>query len=196
MAAGARWAAALAVALACAGASAQTAQTAQTASTPAKKELAARIVQVQIAGVDQLARQLVEQPAVQMLQRAASYVQARVPADQRDAMARELQADVRKYVDETQPIVRQRARALAPATLGPVLEEKFTEGELKEILAVLESPAWKKFQGVVPDLEKALGEKLVADTKGQVEPRLKALEQAMGKHMGLSAAASAPPARK
>lgn len=167
---------------------------AQTASTPAKKELIAKILQAQQGGIDQLARQLVEQPAVQLLQRAGAIVQNRVPAEQRQAMANELQGDVRKYVEETFPIVRGRAQALAPTTIGPLLEEKMSEAELKEVLGVFESAAWRKFQTLAPDMQKALGEKLVADVKPQVETRLKALDQAMGKRLGLPApgAASAP----
>jgi hypothetical protein len=183
------WVAA-AVALVCAQASAQT------ASTPAKKELAAKIVQTQQGSVDQMARQLVEQPALQLLQRAIPIVQSRVPADQREAVVRELQADARKYVEDTLPIVSQRARALATLTIGPVLEAKMSESELKEVLSILESATWRKFQGLAPDMQKALGEKLMADMKAQMETRLKALQQAMSKRLGSYTPASAPASGK
>lgn len=163
-------------------------------STPAKKELAAKIVQAQQPGIDQLARQLVEQPAVQMLQAAGRAVQQRVPAEQREAMARELQGDVRKFVDETVPYVRQRATALAPQTIAPLLEERMTEAELTEVLAVFNSAAWKKFNGLAPDMQKALGEKLVAEVKPEVESRMKALDGVMSRRLGMTpaGAASAP----
>lgn len=167
---------------------------AQAQSSPAKKDLASKIVQAQQPGIDQLARQLVEQPALQMLQAAGRAVQQRVPAEQREAMARDLQADVRKFVDETVPYVRQRAATLAPQTIAPLLEEKLTEAELKEVLAVFNSAAWKKFQGLAPDMQKALGEKLVAEVKPEVETRMKALDGAMARRLGITpgAAASAP----
>jgi hypothetical protein len=168
---------------------------AQTPSTPAKKELVSKILQAQQGGIDQLARQLVEQPAVQLLQRAGAIVQQRVAADQRQAMANELQGDVRQYVQETFPIVRGRAQALAPTTIGPLLEEKMTEAELKEVLGVFESAAWRKFQTLAPDMQKVLGEKLVVDVKPQVETRLKALDAAMGKRLGLPAPAASAPGR-
>ena len=60
-----------------AGASAQTA-----AVSPQKQQLVDQILQAQQAGIDQLARQLVEQPAVQLLQRAAALVRRNVAADQ------------------------------------------------------------------------------------------------------------------
>lgn len=165
---------------------------AQGGSTPAKKELVTKILQAQQGGIEQLARQLVEQPGVQLLQRAGAVVQARVPADQRQAVANELQGDVRQYVASTLPGVRERAMALAPTTIGPLLEEKMSEAELREVLRIFESPAWGKFQALAPDMQKALGERLVADVKPQVEGGLRALDQAMAKRLGLSAPASAP----
>lgn len=168
----------------------------QAQSAPGKKALAAQIVQAQQGGIEQMARQLVEQPAIQLLQRAGMVVQSRVEPDKREAMARELQDEARKYVEETFPIVRDRARALAPDALVPLLEERMSEAELKEVLAVLQSPAWRKYQGLAPDMQRALGEKLVADVKPQLEPRLKALDRSMAGKLGLTetAAPAAAPA--
>lgn len=169
-----------------AGAQAQTA-----AVSPQKQQLIDQILQAQQGGIDQLARQLVEQPAVQLLQRAAALVRRNVAADQQQAMGQALQGDVRTYADETFPIVRDRARALAPATVGPVMAENLSEAELQEVLAVFKSEAWRKFQGLAPEMQKALGEKLVADVKPQMETRLKALDQTMAKRLGLKAPTSA-----
>lgn len=174
-----------------AGASAQTA-----AVSPQKQQLVDQILQAQQAGIDQLARQLVEQPAVQLLQRAAALVRRNVAADQQQAMGQALQDDVRKYAEDTFPVVRDRARALAPSTLGPLMAEKLTEAELQEVLAVFKSEAWRKFQGLAPDMQKALGEKLVADVKPQMETRLKALDQTMAKRLGLTPPAAASGAAK
>jgi uncharacterized protein len=169
---------------------------AQTAVSPQKQQLVDQILQAQQGGIDQLARQLVEQPAVQLLQRAAAVVRRNVAADQQQAMGQALQDDVRKYAEDTFPIVRDRARALAPSTLGPVMAEKLTEAELQEVLAVFKSEAWRKFQGLAPEMQKALGEKLVADIKPQMETRLKALDQTMGKRLGLTQPAAASGAAK
>lgn len=167
---------------------------AQTPSSAAKKDLVAKILQAQQPGIDQMARQLVEQPAMQLLQRAGAAVQQRVEPDKREAMGRDLQADARKFVDDTYPIVRQRAQALAPGTIGPLLEERMTEAELKEVHGILQSPAWRKFQGLAPDMQKALGEKLVADVKPQVETNLRALDQTMAKRLGITPPANPAPA--
>jgi|JRYF01.1.fsa_nt_gb hypothetical protein len=164
---------------------------AQAPVSPQKQQLVDQLLQAQQPGVDQVARQLVEQPAVQLLQRAGTLVQRNVAADQQQAMAQALQGDVRKYAEETFPIVRDRARALAPATLGPMLAQQLTEAELQEVLAVFRSEAWRKFQAMGPEMQKALGDRLVADVKPQVEPRLRALDQTMARRLGLNPAAAA-----
>ncbi|MFN8897145.1 MAG: hypothetical protein ACK5YM_03610, partial [Pseudomonadota bacterium] len=90
--------------------------TAQQPADGAKKELVARVLKLQQSGLEQLGRALAEAPAQQMVAQARAALQ-RAPADKRDAVARELDAEVRKYLDETVPLVRDRAVALAPSTV-------------------------------------------------------------------------------
>ena len=163
---------------------------AQTPSSPAKKELVARILKLQQPGIEGMARNIAEQPAAEMMDRASMALPARVAADKRDAVAREIQADAKKYVDEAVPLVTGRAVKLAPSTIGALLEEKFSEDELKQVVAIIESPAYNKFQQLGGEMQKVLVEKLVVDTRGQIEPKVKALEQSIAKRLGITA----PPA--
>ena len=158
---------------------------AQAQSTPAKKELAARIVKLQMPGIEGLARSLAEQPAIALLERAGQILPARVPPDRQEAVGKEIQADVKRFVDEAVPIVRDRAVKLAPTTIGAVLEEKFTEDELRQIVSVMENPAWLKFQQLGPDMQKPLMEKLIADSRPQIEPKIKVLEQSIARRLGI-----------
>ena len=180
----------LAIAAACTSVQAQ--------STPAKKEYVARILKAQQPGIDLLTRSLVEEPALEMLGRASAALPNRVPADRREAVAKDIQADARRYVDETMPIVRERAVRLAPSTVGVLLEVKFTEDELKQVANMLESPVFSKFQQFGGDMQKALAEKLVVETRAQVEPRVRALEESIARRLGVtpnaSGAAPAPAA--
>ena len=91
---------------------------AQAQSTPAKKELTAKIIKLQQPGIESMGRQLAEQPAAAMMERAGQVLQTRVAPDRQEAVAKEIQADVKKYVDEAVPIVRDRAVKLAPSTVG------------------------------------------------------------------------------
>jgi hypothetical protein len=173
-----------ALALACAGVTAQP-------STPAKKELVARILKIQQPGIESMARELAKQPASELMANAVDYLQNQVPADKRDAMAKGLQQDADKYLNDTYPIVRNRALQLAPTTVGSLLEEKFNEDELKQVVAMMESPVYLKFQSLGGDMQRVLVAKLVPDLKPQMEPKLRALDESFAKRLGVPGAAAA-----
>lgn len=170
-------------------------------STPAKKELVAKILKIQQPGIEAMARGLAEEPVADLLEKAGAALPARVPADKREAVAKEIQADAKRFLDESVPLVRDRAVKLAPSTIGALLEEKLTEDELRQVVAIIESPVYAKFQQLGGEMQKVLIEKLLADTRGTVEPKLRVLEQSVAKRLGVSAgdkpaAAPAKPAAK
>ena len=157
----------------------------------AKKELVAKVLKLQQPGIENLGRTLAEEPAKQLVVGVqASGAMQRVRADKREALARDVEGDLRKYVDEAVPIVRDRAVQLAPSTMGPILEQRFTEDELRQLIAILESPLNAKFQAVGAETQRALGEKLVADTKEPIDPKVQALRQSVGNRINAALAAS------
>ena len=159
-------------------------------TTPAKKELVARMLQLQMPATEMLARQLAEAPAVKVMQQAGPALQFRVAPEKRDALAKDIQSDVKKYVDESVPVLRERAAKLAPVVVGPVLEEKFTEDELKQLIAFLESPVQRKLAQANQEIQKAMSEKLVTETRGVIEPKVKVMEDAVSKRLKDAIAAS------
>lgn len=159
-----------------------------------KRALVARVLELQQPAAENLARQITEQPALHLLQQAGLALQQRVPAARRDAVAREIQAEVRRYADDTGPPVRQAALRLAPATIGPILETRFSTDELRQLVAILESPAYRKLQQLGGDMQRALAEALVAEARPTIEPRLRALQQAIGERLNAAAATPATPA--
>ena len=92
-------------------------------SSPAKKELVARLLQLQQPGIENMAKMIAERPVMQLMQQAGHALQTQVPADKREATAKSLQADAQKFADEAVPLVRERAIKLAPTTVGVVLPE-------------------------------------------------------------------------
>ena len=160
-------------------------------STPAKKELVAKVLQLQQSGIETVARGLVERPALMLMQGASNVMQTRIPPDKREAIAKDIQADVKKYGDEVLPLIRDRAIKLAPTTIGPLLEERFTEDELKQLIAIIESPVNRKYQQMGGEFQTVLTEKLVAETKASIEPKIKALDQTIVGRLGLPPPASA-----
>jgi hypothetical protein len=157
-------------------------------SSPAKKELVGRILKLQQPGIEAIAHDLAKQPASELIGSALEFVQNQAPADKREALAKGLQQDADKYMNETFPMVRDRAVKLAPTTVGALLEEKFSEDELKHALAMMESPVYQKFQSLGNDMQRSLIAKLVPELKPQVEPKLKALDDAIAKRLGVPAA--------
>ena len=174
---------ALTLAVACAAAQG----TPPAASSPAKKELVARILKAQQPGIEAMARGLVEQPALELLGNAGNALPSRVAKERQEAVAKEIQADVQKYLADTAPLVQARAVQLAPATIGPLLEERFTEDELKQVLALLESSVFAKYQRLGEDMQRSLAGKLVPDMRSTMEPRIRALEETVGKRLGVTA---------
>lgn len=161
---------------------------AQGTASPAKKELVQKLLALQQPGIEAAARGVVERPAAQMMQEAGRVLQTQFPADKREAIGKSIEADAKKYVEDTYPAVRERAVKLAPSTLGATLEEKFTEEELKQLVAWFESPVNKKFQQTSGEMQNNFMQKLLAEARPLVEPKLQALEQKMRSALG------APPA--
>lgn len=146
-----------------------------TASSPAKKEMVQKILQQQQGEIEAVARSIVERPAAQMMQEAALAMQRQVPPEKREAMGKAIEAEVKKYIDEAYPLVRERAVRLAPSTLGAALEERFSEDELKQLLAWVESPVNKKFQQLGP-ARNAFVQKVLTESVAAVDPKVSALD--------------------
>ncbi len=164
------------------------------AISAAKKELVARVLKLQQPGIDNLARQLAEQPLLPLVAPVRAAV-ARLPADKREAIAAEMEGDARRYAAEVGPIVRDRAMALAPATLGPMIEKRFTEDELRQLITILESPVNARYMAMGVEMQRELGAKVIADTRSVVEPKYKALEQNIqGRLRAATGSANAPAA--
>ena len=168
---------------------------AQGTPSPAKQALIQKALQLQQVGIEAVGSSLANQTASQVLQAAGQAV-GRLPAENRQAVGSEIQADVRKFYDEIAPVLRASAVKHAPSVLGTALDEKFSEDELKQLIAWFESPVNKKFQQASGEMQSAFMQKLVAEARPVIEPKLQSLEQkvraALGAPTAPAADASAP----
>jgi hypothetical protein len=153
---------------------------------------------LQQPALESMGRDLVERPVRQMMGAAEQVLQTRIPPEKREPIAKQIQEELRKYRDESSALVRDRAPKIGQASLAPIFEEKYTEDELRQLLAALESPAYKKFQQGLPELTTAFAQALVKDLEPTIEPKLKALEQSVGTALGVpeQGAASQPKGAK
>jgi hypothetical protein len=161
----------------------------------AKKELVLKLLQLQQSSLESMARELASRPAVQLMQAANNVIQTQVAPEKREAMGKSIEADLKKYVDEATPVIRERAIKLAPSTYGAALEEKFSEDELKQLLAWFESPVNHKFQQLGPEMQNGFMQKLVAETAPVLDPKLQATQQKLRVSLGLPPAAGASAAK-
>ena len=168
-------------------------------ASPAKKELVQKLLVLQQPGIEGVARSIVERPASQLMQAAGQALQAQVPPEKREAVGRSIEADVKKFVEDSVPVLRDRAVKLAPTVIGPVMEEKFTEDELKALIAWLDSPINKKYQQMAPELQNTFAQKLIAEAGPLLDTKLQALQAKVRTTLGAppaSAASGAKPAGK
>ena len=151
-----------------------------------KKELVAKVLELQQPAIETLARTVVQRPVMQLMQAAGQTLRTQVPADKREAIGNTIEADAKQFVAEAEPILKKRAIELAPDVIGPVLEEKFTEDELKQLIAWLESPVNKKYQQIAPEMEGAFVKRLLAEGAPLLDPKLQALHGKMRKALGVA----------
>ena len=164
-----------------------------------KAAMVKQFLDLQRPGIEALARGLVEQSSAPIAQAGSQYLQTQVPAEKREAAAKAADAELKKYFDEAYPLVRDKAVALAPDALGPILRDNFSEDELRQLLAWINSPLSKKYQELNPKMQTALTEKLVAETRSSIEPKMRTLDANVAKALGApteGAAAAAKPAPK
>ncbi|RYX88225.1 MAG: DUF2059 domain-containing protein [Comamonadaceae bacterium] len=161
-----------------------------------KATLVKQLLDAQRPAVEGMARILVNESVGPVLQAGGEYLQTQ-PADKREALGKAAEAEVQKYAQEAFPIVRDKAIQLAPSTVGPLLEKNFNEDELKQLIAWFNSPLNKRFSELNPQLGAALTQKLVADVRPTIDPKLQALDKAVAKALGapLNPPAAAAPAR-
>lgn len=165
-------------------------------ASAAKKELVQRLLVIQQPAFENMTRDLLERPVRQMMGAAEEALEARVAPEKRPDAVKKIQDLLAKYRDETAPIIKDRAPKIGQASLGPVFEEKYTEEELKQLVAALESPAYKKFQQSLPELTNTYAQSLVKELDPIVAPKLKSLEQGVGAALGVTEGAAPKAAGK
>lgn len=150
----------------------------------AKKELVQKVMALQLGDYDGLSRNLVGQSVGRMVPAIQQALQQQVPPEKRESVGKAIDADIKKYVDESTPVVRAAAIKAAPSTIGAALEEKFSEDELKQLAAWLDSPVNKKFQQIGPEMQNNFMQRIVADVRPALEPKTQSLEQKIRSELG------------
>lgn len=148
------------------------------AASPAKQELVQRVLQ--LWHMENIGQSMLQVPVSDAVQQARAVLQGRAAADKRDAAMSEIAGEAKKFMDDSSPVVRASAQKLIPTTIAPLLAERFSEDELRQMVAILESPVKRKFETMLPEMQKTLGEGVAADTRAVIDPQLQDLKQRIG----------------
>ncbi|MFA9219187.1 MAG: hypothetical protein ACEQSK_19055 [Sphingomonadaceae bacterium] len=148
------------------------------AITPAKQVLIDKILK--LWNIDSIGQSMLQMPVGDAVQQARAVLQGRASAEKRDAAMTDIVKEAKQFMDENTPLARASADKLIPTTIAPLLAERFSEDELRQLIALLESPVKKKFEAMVPEMQKSLGEKVASDVGPVVNPKLQSLKERIG----------------
>lgn len=149
--------------------------------SPEKQKLIDRVLALWHA--EEQALVMVQRPAGSAMEQASIALQGRVSQQKHQAAMKDIATDVQKYIDEATPIARANADRLKAPVLGPLLAQNFNEEELRQLVALLESPVKKKFEQLLPQMERSYGERIAAESRAQIDPKLQAMTQAVALKM-------------
>lgn len=130
--------------------------------------------------LESVALQMLQAPVADMLQQSRVLIQTRVPADKQEAALKDVSLEAARFVEEEAPILRTSTRAIVHTDVAPMLAQKFSADELKQLAAILDSPVLTKFETMVPELKKTVGENLAKANQAQIKPKMNELQNRVG----------------
>ena len=126
---------------------------------------------------------MLREPVDNALRQSRAALQARTTPEKRDEALKDIEGYAKELLEKLLPKVLERSKKLTQTTVVPILSEKLTEEELRQVIAMLESPTKAKFEALVPEMQKALGTKLGEEQGGEVKPQMEEFQQRVGKRL-------------
>lgn len=123
---------------------------------------------------------MLQAPVAESLRQARALLQGRVTPDKQDAAMKDISAEATKFLEAEAPVVRASTKAVVASAIAPLLAQRFSEDELKQLVALLESPVKAKFEALVPEIQQTLGEGVAKANQAEVNPKLADLQQRIG----------------
>jgi uncharacterized protein len=165
-----------------------------------KTEWATKVVALQQGPeLDRLVQQLSGSAAQDLIANWGPKLEAGVPKSRQQKASEDLNAELKKYTDDTSRLIGKQVSKVSADALVPAYAERFTLEELKQIAAFFESPAIKKYQSTAPELGTVFVQKLIDASRSDVTARSKQFDDAAIKIVGTApppAATNKAPAKK
>lgn len=160
------------------------------AGVPSEKQALVQRVLDKMA-LDAVGMQMMQAPVADMLRQAKVVVSSRVPAERQDATMKDITGDANQFMAEEGPVLLKSTHAIVEQDVAPVLAQKFSVDELKQLAAILESPVLAKFEAAVPELKRTVGENLAKANAARIQPKMTALQNKVGERLRVAAQAPA-----
>ena len=122
-----------------------------------------------------------------MQQSSIALQTAHVPQERKDKTMKDIGTDVQKYIDITMPVAIASAKKFTGPSVAPILAQNFSNDELRQLIALLESPIKDRFEKLVPQMENAVGQKVQSDIAPQVNKNIQAMTEAVGTKLRVAA---------
>jgi uncharacterized protein len=164
----------LALALASAGAIAQ----ATPAVSPEKLALAKRVAAKM--PMENVGLGMLQKPVMEAVRQARAVIEGRVPAEKQKAAMEDVANEANHFLEAESPLVKASTRSVVDNSVVPLLAQRFSEDELKQLITILESPVKAKFEAMAPEIEKTLGEGVAKANQAQINPKLTELQNKIG----------------
>ena len=176
-----------------AGLHAQTAMSTALSSPDAKLALASRVVALQQGPeMDRLLSQLARSAAAPLVAPLEQKVNA-LPQAKQEAAAKTIDEELQKFGEAAISALRGHLDTVSNTSLVPAYMERFSEEELRALVAMLDAPVFKKYQTASPELGNILVRGLVDASRTEVQALAKDFEAVAIKAVGPTAPTSAAP---
>ena len=146
--------------------------------SPEKQALVQRVLDKM--SMENVGLAMLQAPVAESLRQARAVLQGRVAPEKQEAALKDIGAEANKFLEQEAPVVRRSTKAVVAANIAPLLAQRFSDEELKQLVALLESPVKAKFDGMLPEIQKTLGENVAKVNQTEVNAKLTDLQQRIG----------------
>jgi hypothetical protein len=145
---------------------------------PEKQALVNRVLAKM--ALDSVGAQMLQAPVAEMLRQSRVVVTSRVPAEKQDAVMKDLTMEATRFIEQETPPLRASTQSVVQSSVAPLLAQKFSVEELKQLADVLESPVLAKFETLVPEMKRTVGDNVAKANAAQIQPKMTELQNRVG----------------
>jgi uncharacterized protein len=154
------------------------------ANANAKLELAGKLVALQRGpDMERMVFQLTSSAVQPVIAKWAPELES-MPKAKVEKAREQLNAELKTLSDATRKLIDTQMSKSADSALLPAYMERFSEEEMGQLLAMFESPIYKKYQRVAPELGNLWVKDVVENTRTAVEDSAKAFDAVATKIVG------------